>query len=98
MINHLFRILKPFLLTGPFPASKVTHVMGIRGLIKVPHMDKGPSPYPRIVSDGKIQISILILRRRPCLPLTLESVLVFSDIKSMYDNVDCDEAVAEVKS
>ena len=26
-----------------------------------------PSPYPRIVSDGKIQMSILILRRGPCL-------------------------------
>ena len=30
-------------------------------------------------------------------PLSPEAVLAFSDIRSMYDNVDCDEAVQEVK-
>ena len=53
---------------------------------------------PRMNKSTRDAVRRLIFINENMTPLTPESVLAFSDIKSMYDNVDCDEAVAEVKS
>ena len=52
---------------------------------------------PRMNSSTKEAVRRLIFINENHTPLPPQAVLAFSDIQSMYPNVDCDEAVEEVK-
>ena len=52
---------------------------------------------PRMNQNTRDAVRRLIFINENMTPLSPEAVLAFSDIRSMYDNVDCDEAVQEVK-
>ena len=53
---------------------------------------------PRVNKSTRDAVRRLIFINENMTPLSPDAVLAFSDIRSMYDNVDCDEAVAEVKN